>query len=258
MSSIQKKDSFFVKHLLDLAVRADRISYPVFTDFMTAKELSLFQKNRSSFRNVLTVIWGGNIDCERQMGGFFPFDVEKEEAISSFPISCIRVTAANPKYANMLGHRDYLGAILNLGMERAMIGDIRIYEQTAYVFCHQDFVPFIMKNLTHIRRCAIDCHLLSTPDEIPKQQYEKLYKSVASLRLDNVVAAMIGSARTKAGELIIQGNVFVDYEERVSVSYRCRDGMIITIRGYGKFKLFAEDNDVTKKGKQKITIYKYV
>lgn len=258
MNSNQKKDSFFVKHLLDLAMRADRISYPVFTDFMTTKELSLFQKKRSSYQNVRAVIWGGHIECEHQMGGFFPLDIEKEEENSYFPISCICVTAVNPKYANMLGHRDYLGAILNLGMERAMIGDIRIHEQTAYVFCHQDFVPFIMKNLTHVRRCAVDCHLLSSPEQIPKQQFVKLYKSVASLRLDNVVAAMIGSARTKAGELITQGNVLADYEERINVSYRCRDGMIVTIRGYGKYKLFAEDNDVTKKGKQKITIYKYV
>lgn len=254
----QKKDSFFVQHLLDLAERAYRLDYPVFTDFMTTKELSLFQQNRSSFRGVRVVTWGGHIDCDHQMGGFFPLTTDTEEDISCFPICCIHITATNPKYANELGHRDYLGAILNLGMERAMIGDIRIHEHTAYVFCHQDFVPFIISHLTQIRRCAVMCEQVHSFKEIPAQQYEQIQRSVASLRLDNVIAAMIGSARGKAAQLITQGNVLADYEERTSVSYRCKNTSIVTIRGYGKFKLFAQDNDVTRKGKQKITIYKYV
>lgn len=254
----QKKDSFFVQHLMDLAERASRTDYPVFTDFMTTKELSLFQQNRSSFHNVRIITWGGHEDCDHQMGGFFPLTTETEDMTSSFPIRCIHIAATNPKYAKELGHRDYLGAILNLGMERSMIGDIRIHEQTAYVFCHREFVPFIMRELTKIRRCAVLCKEISPGEEIPQQEYKIMHQSVASLRLDNVVSAMIGSARGKASTLITQGNVLADYEERTSVSYRCKNGSVITIRGYGKYKLFAAEDDVTKKGKQKITIYKYV
>ena len=251
-----KKESFFVQHLFDLAGRARRYDYPVFTDFMTTKELSLFYKNIRSFQGVHAIAWGGHEDCDHKMGGFFPdgFGAVGE----NFPIQCLRVEAVNKRYAMKIGHRDYLGAILNLGIERSMIGDIRISDQTAYVFCNQEFVPFLMNELTMVRRTAVRCQLIEDIQEIPAQEYEIMTRSVASLRLDNVVAVMIGSARGKAGELIAQGKVLADYEERTSNSYRCRDNASITIKGFGKYKLFVREEELTRKGKHKITIYKYV
>lgn len=251
-----KKESFFVQHLFDLAERAKRNDYPVFTDFMTTKELSLFYNNIRSFQDVRVSAWGGHEDCDHKMGGFFPDGFDVAEA--NFPIQCIRVEAVNTRYAMEIGHRDYLGAILNLGIERSMIGDIRISDQTAYVFCNQEFVPFLMNELTMVRRTSVRCRLIEDIQEIPAQKYEIMTRSVASLRLDNVVAAMIGSARGKAGNLIVQGKVLADYEERTSNSYRCKDNTSITIKGYGKYKLFVKEEDLTRKGKQKITIYKYV
>lgn len=251
-----KKESFFVQHLYDLAERARRCDYPIFTDFMTTKELSLFYNNIRSFRGVHVLAWGGHEDCDHKMGGFFPMDHAPLEA--DFPIQCLRVDAVNAKYATEIGHRDYLGAILNLGIERSMIGDIRISDQTAYVFCNQEFVPFLMNELTMVRRASVRCQLIEDIQKIPAQKYEVISRSVASLRLDNVVAAMIGSARGKAGELIAQGKVLADHEERTSNSYRCRNNTSITIKGYGKYKLFVKEEDLTRKGKQKITIYKYL
>lgn len=252
----EKKDNFFVSHLFDLAERAKRCDYPTFTDFMTTKELSLFLRNLRSFEGVRAIVWGGHEDCDHKMGGFFPlhFDATADD----FPIQCIRIEAIHAKYAKEIGHRDFLGAILNLGIERSMIGDIRISNQTAYVFCNQEFVPFLLSELTLVRRTAVRCQLLDNMQQIPPQEYRKIERSVASLRLDNVVAAMIGSARGKAGELITQGKVLADYEERTSNSYRCKDNTIITIRGYGKYKLSVNEDNLTRKGKQKITIYQYI
>lgn len=255
MGDNSKKDSFFIPHLFDLAERAERCGYPVFTDFMTTRELSLFLNNLHAFCNVHTMVWGGHNDCDHKMGGFFPISMDAKE--DSFPIQCIRIKAVNVKYAKEIGHRDYLGAILNLGIERSMIGDIRISNQTAYVFSNEEFVPFLLNELTLVRRTAVQCDVVEDVNDIPPQKYEQMARSVASLRLDNVVAAMIGSARGKAGELIAQGKVLADYEERHSNSYRCKDSTIITIKGYGKYKLSVNNDNLTKKGKQKITIYKY-
>lgn len=256
MMGENKKDNFFVAHLFDLAGCAERCDYPVFTDFMTTRELSLFLQNIRSFQEVRALVWGGHEDCNHKMGGFFP--VHWDATVDYFPIQCIRIEAINAKYAKEIGHRDYLGAILNLGIERSMIGDIRISNQTAYVFCNQEFVPFLLNELTLVRRTAVRCQVIDNRQEIPSQEYETIVRSVASLRLDNVVAAMIGSARGKAGELIAQGKVLADCEERTSHSYRCKDNTIITIKGYGKYKLLVNEDELTRKGKQKITIYKYV
>ncbi len=251
-----KRDSFFVQHLYDLAERARRYGSPVFTDFMTAKELSLFLNHKKSFLDVRVATWGGHEDCAHKMGGFFFFfyDVAPDSCV--FPIQCLCVEAVNVKFAKEISHRDYLGAILNLGIERSMIGDIRISNHTAYVFCNEEFVPFLINGLVLVRRTSVRCRIVEDLQEIPAQEYEICECSVASLRLDNIVAAMIHSARGKAAALIAQGNVLADYEERTSNSYRCKDNTPVTIKGYGKYKLFVKEEQ-TRKGKQKITIYKY-
>lgn len=252
-----KRDSFFVQHLYDLAERAGRYGSPVFTDFMTTKELSLFLNHKKAFRDVRVAVWGGHEDCTHKMGGFFPIVYDAAPDFCVFPIQCLCVEAINAKFAKELSHRDYLGAILNLGIERSMIGDIRISNHTAYVFCNEEFVPFLINGLTSVKRTSVQCRIIENIEEIPAQEYEIRECSVASLRLDNIVSAAVGSSRTKAAELIAQGKVLADYEERTSNSYRCKDDTPITIKGYGKYKLFVKEEQ-TRKGKQKITIYKYI
>lgn len=252
-----KKDHFFIQHLQDLAWRACHSDTPCFTEFLTSGELSLLLQNRKNFSQVEVALWGGHADCDRKMGGFFPKDYP-EDVRSCFPVSCIQVSTGNRKYARELTHRDYLGAILNLGIERSTIGDIRICNQTAYVFCNQELVPFIMSGLNQIGRSLVDCKEISDIADIPDQQFEIKRQSVASLRLDNIVSAMTGCSRSKACELIAQGKVTVQHEERYSNSFRCPHDAVLSIRGYGKFRLLFQEGDQTRKGKQKITIYKYI
>ncbi|MCH5265632.1 MAG: hypothetical protein J1F02_07010 [Lachnospiraceae bacterium] len=252
----EKKEHFFARHLEDLANRAYQGNYPVFTDFMTTKEYGILNKSKGQISGVTVVCWGGHEDCSHVIGGFFPADY-LAEAENLFPVVCIRVQPKNKKYAQALSHRDYLGAILNLGMERSKIGDIRISGETAFVFCKKDFASFVIDNFTMVKHTPVVCELVKA-GELPPQQYEEKVHSVASLRLDNVVAAMTGSARKKAAELITQGAVTAGHEERTSVSFHCLDGMIMTIRGYGKYKLEVLADSYTKKGKQKIKIYKYM
>lgn len=252
----KKKDHFFVQHLQDLAVRACQNDYPCFTDFLTSGEFSLLCQHRHLFQAVQVITWGGHPDCEHKMGGFFPLDFE-EEPEALFPIGCIEIKAANRKYTKEITHRDYLGAILNLGIERSTIGDIRICDQTAYVFCNRELVPFILKHLGQVRHTSVVCRELDNLQEIPEQQFEIRHQSVASPRLDNIVSAMTGSSRGKASELISQGKVLVDSQEQTSNSVRCHSRAVISVRGFGKYRLLYEEGDQTRKGKQKITIYQY-
>lgn len=255
----EKKEHFFARHLEELAVRAYQGNYPVFTDFMTTKEYGILNKRKGQMPGVSVVFWGGHRDCDRVIGGFFPADYlraeDKPEEL--FPVACIRIRPGNARYAETLCHRDYLGAILNLGMERSKIGDIRVDRETAFVFCKKDFASFIVDNLSTVKHTPVVCEM-TTAEELPPMQYEERADSVASLRLDNIVVAMTGTARKKAAELITQGYVAAGHEERTSVSFRCQDDMIVTIRGYGRYRLEIPAGACTRKGKQKIKIYKYL
>ncbi len=258
-----KKEHFYIQHLVDLANRANKNNYPLFTDFMTTKEYSLCRNNQKLFSETKVFYWGGNSDCSHVISGFFPLDyvnyiAKEEDLYSLFPIACIEIILQNAKYARDISHRDYLGAILNLGIQRSMIGDIRINNHSAYVFCKKEFASFIIDNFTMVKHTPVTCKIMEDVGKLPPQEYSITNRSVSSLRLDNIVAAMIGSARGKANQLITQGYVVADGEERTSVSYRCHNEIIITIRGYGKYKLITEEGSLTKKGRQKITIYKYL
>jgi RNA-binding protein YlmH len=189
------------------------------------------------------------------LAGFIPGEYS-EYGRELFPVVCLCI-ASRGKFSTPLTHRDYLGAVLNLGIARPMIGDIRIAENRAFMFCKNEIAPFIQEQLSMVGHTAVSCQMVQNTDDIPQQQYEIFSRSIASARLDNVVAAMTGKARGKAAELITQGKVVVDSTERSTVSYICKDGSIISIRGYGKFRLEIPEFSLTRKGKQKIQIYKY-
>ncbi len=252
-----KKNQFFVRHMLDMAHRADQGSYPVFTDFLTTSEYMLLSSLQAQLKGIRTAYWGGHRDCDHVTAGFFPNDWSGMD-LEIFPVVCIRVTPLSERYAQSLEHRDYLGAILNLGIERSKIGDIRICERTAYVFCKEEFASFVVENFISVKHTQITCEILTTSDELPAQQYSERIDSVASVRLDNIVSAMAGVSRSRAAELIRQGNVTAGHILRTAVSYICTDKMIVTIRGYGKFRLSISEDVFTRKGKQKIIIYKFL
>ena len=252
-----KREQFFAGHMKDLADRADQGGYPVFTDFLTTGEYALLYRMHRQFSYVKNHFFGGHEDCSHVVGGFFPLDWPDIRP-ESFPIRCLKIQPASGRYAQPLGHRDYLGAILNLGIDRAKIGDIRIDGSQAFVFCKEEFAAFIQENLYQVKHASVTCGPVSSYEEIPPQRYEELNRSVASPRLDSITAAATGMSRSAASQLITQGRVIAGGEERTSVSYSCEDGMIFTIRGFGKYRLSIPEESYTRKGKLKITIYKYI
>ncbi len=249
-----KKEQFFARHMGELAERAYSGQYPIYSDFLTTREYTIINQIRKQFPPVNLEFFGGHEDCDHRICGFFPKDWQTLD----FPVCCIRVDIQNSHYAQLLTHRDYLGAILNLGIERSKVGDIRICNETAFVFCKEEFAPFIVEHFKMVKHTPVHCELLSSTENIPPQQWEEIHRSVASCRLDNIVSAITGRSRGKAAELIRQGLVVAEHEVQSSVSFFCHDEAIITIRGYGKYRLQIPIDSYTRKGKQKIIIYKYI
>ena len=252
-----KKEQFFARHMRDLANQACQGNYPVFSYFLTTKEYSILLSLQQSLGHIRLVCWGGHDDCEHIMAGFFPVSWSGDTH-SAFPISCIRISLKSDIRKPFPEHRDYLGAVLSLGMERSRVGDIRIDGQTAYLFCCDEFCPLILHDLTAVKNVSVVCELQKEEQAIPALQVTERTDSVASPRLDSIVSALTGLSRTKAAGLIRQGLVVADHTEQHSVSYMCHHQSSITIRGYGKFRLDIPADCYTKKGKQKIIIYKYI
>lgn len=172
------------------------------------------------------------------------------------PFDCMKIAPVNRKFAEELTHRDYLGAIMNLGIERSMLGDIVMKDGNAYVFVLKKMSRYLVENLTTIRHTTIFAEVTEDAGEILKPEFEEIVGTVSSIRLDSIVALCGRLSRTKAAAYIEAEKVFINGQVATNVSRNLKDGEIISVRGVGKFK-FDSAGGQTKKGRTVVTLLKY-
>ena len=157
-----------------------------------------------------------------------------------------------------VNHRDFLGAVMGLGLRREKIGDLIVTESGCDLFVEEEVVDYLLQSELRVKRVPLKGREISLQEfEPPKPVTKEIHITVASMRLDAVLANGFGISRTKAMELIQSGKVKVNYSEKMEKDYLCQEGDLLTCRGKGRFRigeLFGE----SRKGKQKINIWKYI
>lgn len=178
---------------------------------------------------------------------------EYEVGEESFPIDAVYF-----KYrkSDKLSHRDFLGALMNLGIERSSVGDIIVNEGCAVCFVKQEISDYIRSQISKIGRVGVKIVSESECKITAANDIESLSFIVSSMRLDVIVAAITGLSREKTAALVLSGKIFVNYTENKNVSYILKEDDILTIRGNGKF-IIKEQAGVTKKGRLKLNIEHY-
>lgn len=152
-------------------------------------------------------------------------------------------------------HRDVLGALLSTGITRDQLGDILVSGKKAYVFMLENMSNYIQINLEKIRNTYASLSVVSPEEvEIPAPSFQVEQKVLSSLRLDNTVAKSCKISRTKAAEIISKGYVKVDHEVAEKPTVTLEDGVLVSVRGYGRFLLHLSEG-LTKKGNQKVEIH---
>ena len=243
----------FQKHLSDLAGTADRRGFAVFTDFMNLNELNIFHASAQKFSYVTTKTFGGYEHAKRQMAAFIPDALLFQW---SFPIACLRIRPLNKKFAEKLTHRDCLGAVLNLGIDRSKTGDILTGEDCCWMFCTESMADFICQELTRVRHTSVMCERCS-PDEIQAGIHtEEVTGTVSSVRLDSVLAVACKASRSSLVSAIEEGKVFVNGRLVTSNGYSLKEGDLISLRGTGRFR-FLEVGNQSKKGRYFIKVERY-
>ena len=215
-----------------------------FTDFLNPVEASaLFSVYKNKIR-----AFGGYPDAERKIIGFG--DVCDED----FPVVALSVTC-DTRFNKPPGHRDYLGALLGLGLVRDKIGDIRCGENGAVVYAVRDIAGYITANLERVGKAAVKiAESVVFPDLNNNETTVKI--NVASLRLDAVVSSAFKIARNKAAALIESEKVLVNWQIAAKPSKTLNQGDILTVRGYGRVKIGTEAGR-TKKDRMILEVVKY-
>jgi RNA-binding protein YlmH len=223
-------NNVMLRHLLDLCRKSERTGLWQYSVFLSPAEqddlLSCAEAAGYSF-----FLTGGYEGAERRI---LAAGNEAEQGAPEIPISVIAVAPKSEKFAEELTHRDFLGAILGLGIERGLIGDIIVRDKRAWFFCLSSSAEMIMSSLTQVRRTAVSA-AVTTPD-IPELQpiYKPLRLNVASERLDAVTAAFAGLSRAQAEKLFSAEKVFVNGRTAADRSARLKEGDTLSVRGFGK------------------------
>lgn len=246
-------DEIFINHLKDLSLRSEQNSRYTFTQFLSLDEQSTLKELH---RNLYTYTLFGGIDgAERVVARFG--NAEEFGYEESFPIICLKAEPVLKKFADQLCHRDFLGALMNLGIERKYIGDIILKESSAYIFIIDKMADYIMENLTKVRHTVIK---VSPCDELPEDctfSLESVSLPVTSLRLDCIIAACYSLSRSQCNELFAAKKVFVNGKLTENISHTAREGDIISLRGFGRF-IFTSVGGTSKKGRTYVNLDKFI
>lgn len=171
-----------------------------------------------------------------------------------FPILILEIK--NKSNFSKLKHKDYLGAIMSLGIERNKLGDLVLIENSCYIPVVEDISSYIISNLSQIGKSPVEIKIIEDLDKLPSMQFEEIIINVQSLRVDAIVSKLINGSRNKAVDLIDSGKVLLNYVKSKDKSQEIKFNDRLTIRGTGKFIIMNLVGD-TKNGKHKILVKKY-
>lgn len=210
-----------LRRAADLAERCERTATVTSTAFLTPAEQYALT-NWARHRDCTLVLHGGGAGCERRA----PFGAP--------------------------GHRDYLGAILGLGIRREWVGDILVQEHGAYVFCLPSVAPALLEleqvGRTGVKAAAVE--LAAVP--VPERKVRPVTFTVQSARLDAVVSGMFRLSRTSAAAQIRAGAVHLNYTECLRPDAPVAPGDVLSLRGAGKGSV-TEVGGISRKGRQFVT-----
>lgn len=250
LNYIKSNDEVFISNIFEKISLAQRTGATIYTNEFCTPDI---WKKTVGLQNLLGIdisSCGIFKSSERQMLAF------SSDIVEYFPIKLIKIE--NKSKFNNVTHRDYMGAIMSLGISRKKLGDFVAFDNECYVATSEDICEYIINNLTSIGRypCKVS-EYDSYMGEIPDIKFEEITLIVTSLRLDCLISEICNTSRSKALTLISNGSVLVDYDVNREKSYPVKYGDTITIRGYGKYKVVS-DTGITGRQRIKLLIKKFV
>ena len=200
--------------------------------------------------------FGGYHDAQRRMLVYLPEYLEESTLMKEdSPLVCLRATFYE---GDCPSHRDFLGALIGTGIAREAVGDICVGKGTCDFFVTAEIAPYVLQNLTGAGRTKL--HLERIPlslARIPEPATKEIRDTVASLRLDSVVASGFRIARGTAAGHITAGKAAINGLHCDKPNRPVEEGSQISVRGLGKIKLKTICGQ-TKKGRISVVIDQYI
>ena len=240
---------FLTDRIADAAEFVLRSGTAVFLDFYEPSVQLLTERELGRYPLCSCTFFGGHEFSERKMLAVHGKDSEPVPA--DYPLKCIQFEAQG------LEHRDVLGALTALGIEREKIGDINFFGGTVQAMVSEPIDEFIVQNLHKAADRNIEC--ISVPaDQIREREpnYKDMDIIVASMRIDNIMHAVFKMPRTEAQAFVKAEKVKINHQPVLKPSVNVKSGDIISVRTKGRALIDALTG-TTKKGSTKLKVRKF-
>lgn len=255
MSVDKKYDETQIKHrFLELAKRSYEQNIYCFTSFLGLSEQSLFWEISEQTAYAGFKLFGGSENCDRKILRFGNPDMLGYE--QEFPMVSIKITPLVQKFSDEFSHRDFLGAIMNLGIERNTIGDIFLNENVGYVYCLESMADYIVENLDRVKHTTVKCDKQKNFLSFIKDEGKTLEIIVTSARIDVVISGIYHVSRKESLSFFEERLVYLNGRMCTENAKCLKAGDVVNIRGKGKF-YYNEIVCTTKKDKCRISVQIY-
>ncbi len=254
-SYYQPDEKLLLAKVLDQADLSLRRHIITFSDFLSPAETAQAVELLKKVHDLSFLAYGGYNDCERKMLGFYPDYMSAEDVY--FPITAVKIKF-NPKFSSPPSHRDYLGSVLGMGIERGKVGDIAVVENGAVCFIEDGIADYVVSGLERVGHTKVTVEKADiTDDLVPQKKMVEKNITVASMRADVIFGAVFNESRESIKQLINAEKASVNWLPLKSVSAQLNEGDVLSLKGSGRGVLILVNGE-TKKGRISIKIGKYV
>ncbi|MCM1150100.1 MAG: YlmH/Sll1252 family protein [Butyricicoccus sp.] len=238
----------------DLARRCEKNGEITHSHFLSPAEQAQLKKWAQFSASGTMLFHGGREQCERCAAFFLPYWMEAERLEPGEFIRCVEIKAGFGEP----GHRDYLGAILGLGVDRQWLGDIWIAGDTAWVFCLPSVEGHLLASLDKVGRFGVKTRAvpLDAPDA-PEVKRKRVSFTVQSARLDAAAAGLFSLSRAECARLIAAGELSLNYEVCLRPDATVKEGDVLSLRGHGKGEIVSFGG-VSRKGRMFLECDRYI
>lgn len=255
-------DDGIKKRLRDLSRRSYNNNQYTFTDFLAMADLSDFydmtvlpSTHEMSLAPCGYTVNGGYEGAERCM---IRFGNEEELGYDQpFPMNCIKISPLQDKFSDALSHRDFLGALMNLGIEREKLGDILVKGNSCFVFANETVTEVIIREITRVKHTSVIAKIADNEMEAYKPMLEAGTVQAKSPRIDSFIAKVHKLSRNDSAQLFVTSKVFVNGRLMSNESYQLKPEDVITVRGFGKV-IYHGESGSTRKGNMILNYERYI
>lgn len=247
----RKDEQPFIEQVVGWQREVEDRYAPKLSDFLDPRQRFIVQSIIGQMQDLVLYSSGNFEGAERKRVMIAPSYLDSSSA--DFQITIFQIQY--PTKFVQLKHPDVLGALLSLGIERSKFGDIRAEENVFQFAVASEVADYVRANLTSVGKMKVCVEEVS--DELQllsvQEQWHESIVLVSSMRLDVVLATVCQIARQKAQSLVAGNRVKVNWTYRDQTSFELQEGDILSVRGYGRFKVIATEGR-TKKDKIRLQI----